>query len=54
MKETLLFQIKEKGAITRRKIEQSLKKDVDMEIHVKEIQKLDLTKEINIAEKSSR
>jgi hypothetical protein len=53
---TLLFLIKEKGAITRRKIEQlgQLKSDVDMEIHVQEIRKLDLTKKINNAEKKRR
>jgi chromosome segregation ATPase len=46
----------DKCAITRRKVEQSghLKIDVDMEIHVQEIRRLDLTKKINDAEKKAR
>ena len=53
---TLLSLAKEKGAITRRKVEQlgRVKNDVDMEIHVQEIQKLDLTKKIKDAEKKAR
>jgi len=53
---TLLSLTKEKGAITRRKVEQSgqVKNDVDMEIHVQEIRKLDLTKKNKDAEKKAR
>jgi hypothetical protein len=53
---TFLSLTKEKGAITRRKVEQSgqVKNDVDMEIHVQEIRKLDLTKKNKDAEKKAR
>ena len=52
----MLSLTKEKRAFTRRKIEnaEQLKKDVDMEIQVREVQQLDLSKKIKHAEKKTK
>jgi len=53
---TLLSLTKEKRAFTRRRIEsiEQLKSDIDMEIHVSEMQKLDLSKKIRDTEKKTK
>jgi hypothetical protein len=53
---TLVSFTKEKGALSRRKVGQAsqLEKELDMEIHIREIRKLDLTKQINDAEKKAK
>lgn len=53
---TLLSLTKEKRTFTRRRIEsiEQLKSDVDMEIHVSEMQKLDLSKKIRDTDKKTR
>jgi len=53
---TLLSLTKEKRAFTRRRIEsiEQLKSDVDMEIHISEMQKLDLSKKIRDTDKKTK
>ena len=53
---TLLSLTKEKRAFTRRRIEnlEQLKNDVDIEIHVSEMQKLDLSKKIRDTDKKTK
>ena len=53
---TLLSLTKEKRAFTRRRIEnvEQLKKYIDMEIHVSEMQKLDLSKKIRDTDKKTK
>jgi len=53
---TLLSLTKEKRAFTRRRIEsiEQLKSDVDMEIHISEMQKLDLSKKIRDTNKKTK
>ncbi|KAL3806415.1 hypothetical protein ACHAXA_002661 [Cyclostephanos tholiformis] len=52
---TLVSLTKEKGAITRRKVGHAsqLENDLDMEVHIREIRKIELTKKINEAEKKA-
>ena len=53
---TLLSLTKEKRSFTRRRIEnvEQLKSDIDMEIHVSEMQKLDLSKKIRDTDKKTK